>query len=348
MHRPLLLLLCAVAIAAAAQAPQPDPPFPAARSAQANSPFPAAEPAGHDGSSEGGGALPSMQFASTIAGDEIYDTLKQSPLFQSLDKDKPGSPVTILVSHIYQHTGGVASVATAIFTIGSLGLLPAVTNRDLVIKYEVIVHGSTLARYTYSKNLTHMFSVYAKDTTHGLGNEGIAWVRGPRASSPRRSRATPGSFSWRTSTIITSGRIGNDHRPRDRVSVTARPPAGSRPCAREGLKRHKKSPRRFPYGGFVVKSLAVTYFRIDKANTSIGAERFHFRVRKGIGWFPLAMAARQTVCDGRVMARPPRIRAICFDLCRKSSQYPITICHVRDKSLGCYMVKPHGQLVLVS
>jgi hypothetical protein len=49
---------------------------------------------------------------------------------------------------------------------------------------------------------------------------------------------------------------------------------------------------------FQIKSLAVTYFRIDKANTSIGAERFHFRVRKGIGWFPLAMAARQTGCKG--------------------------------------------------
>ena len=97
-----------------------------------------------------------------------------------------------------------------------------------------------------------------------------------------------------------------------------------------------------------IKSLAVTYFHIDKVDTSIGAERFHFRVRKGIGWFPLAMAARQTVCNGRVMARPPRIRTICFDVCRKSSQYPITLCHVRDKSLGCYMVKPHGQLVLVS
>ena len=50
-------------------------------------------------------------------------------------------------------------------------------------------------------------------------------------------------------------------------------------------------------GVFTIKSLAVTYFRIDKANTSIGAERFHFRVRKGIGWFLLAMAARQTGYD---------------------------------------------------
>ena len=28
-------------------------------------------------------------------------------------------------------------------------------------------------------------------------------------------------------------------------------------------------------------------------HTIIGAEQFHFRVREGIGWFPLAMAARQ-------------------------------------------------------
>src|SRR5271170_2716709 len=91
-----------------------------------------------------------------------------------------------------------------------------------------------------------------------------------------------------------------------------------------------------------IKSLAVTYFHIDKVDTSIGAERFHFRVRKGIGWFPLAMAARQTGRNGRVMARPPLIRSICFDACRNQVSYPITLRHVRDKSLGCYMVKPHG------
>ena len=46
--------------------------------------------------------------------------------------------------------------------------------------------------------------------------------------------------------------------------------------------------------GFLSKCLAVTYFRMGKPQTIIGAERFHFRVRDGIGWFPLAMAARQT------------------------------------------------------
>jgi hypothetical protein len=44
-----------------------------------------------------------------------------------------------------------------------------------------------------------------------------------------------------------------------------------------------------------IKSLAVTYFHMGKPHTIIGAKQFHFRVRDGIGWFPLANAARQTV-----------------------------------------------------
>jgi len=32
---------------------------------------------------------------------------------------------------------------------------------------------------------------------------------------------------------------------------------------------------------------------MGRPHTTIGAERFHFRVRNGIGWFPLAIAARK-------------------------------------------------------
>lgn len=38
-------------------------------------------------------------------------------------------------------------------------------------------------------------------------------------------------------------------------------------------------------------------------HTTIGAERFHFRVRKGIGWFPLAITAREFV----TVQRPPNV-----------------------------------------
>ena len=47
--------------------------------------------------------------------------------------------------------------------------------------------------------------------------------------------------------------------------------------------------------GFVFKCLAVTYSHTGRPRTTIGAEQFHFRVRNGIGWFPLAIVARQIV-----------------------------------------------------
>src|SRR6202790_3201393 len=109
----------------------------------------------------------------------------------------------------------------------------------------------------------------------------------------------------------------------------------------------QKTPASFRQRGFrfhQIKSLAVTYFHIDKVDTSIGAERFHFRVRKGIGWFPLAMAARQTGRNGGWSCPAPVSyshnlfrRLVAF----KSSIDPHTRFEL-GKSLGCYMVKPHG------
>ena len=55
----------------------------------------------------------------------------------------------------------------------------------------------------------------------------------------------------------------------------------------------KQTPEASRPRGFVIKSLAVTYSGMPAGHTTIGAERFHFRVRNGIGWFPLAIAARQ-------------------------------------------------------
>jgi hypothetical protein len=55
-----------------------------------------------------------------------------------------------------------------------------------------------------------------------------------------------------------------------------------------------KSPGIWAMPGFSIRSLAVTYFHMGRPHTIIGAEQFHFRVRDGIGWFPLAKAARQT------------------------------------------------------
>ena len=67
----------------------------------------------------------------------------------------------------------------------------------------------------------------------------------------------------------------------------------------------KKNPK--PFGlGFWVRSLAVPYFRMG-VHTIIGAGRFHFRGRDGIGWFPPAMAARQFVAGLPGFPRGPAL-----------------------------------------
>src|SRR6185437_7771552 len=57
----------------------------------------------------------------------------------------------------------------------------------------------------------------------------------------------------------------------------------------------RKNPGGASLRGLSESILAVTYSGMPERHTTIGAERFHFRVRNGIGWFPLAMAARNTV-----------------------------------------------------
>ena len=85
--------------------------------------------------------------------------------------------------------------------------------------------------------------------------------------------------------------------------------------------------------------LAVTYSHLAYGQTTIGAERFHFRVRNGIGWFPPAMTARKTVACAAIAQRGP-VRNVEK---RNDVSHPRSL-----RLLGCYMVKPHGQLVLVS
>ena len=62
----------------------------------------------------------------------------------------------------------------------------------------------------------------------------------------------------------------------------------------------KKKPRpKLMDGAFMYKRLAIPYFRMAKCHTIIGAKRFHFRVRDGVGWFTLAMVTKQTGAAGR-------------------------------------------------
>src|SRR6185312_2428688 len=93
-----------------------------------------------------------------------------------------------------------------------------------------------------------------------------------------------------------------------------------------GATKSKEPPGPFGPGGFRYQILAVTYSGMPEGHTTIGAERFHFRVRNGIGWFPLAMAARKTVRGSRSRCLPPAPRAsnsvrFVSDACRVHHQW---------------------------
>ena len=124
-------------------------------------------------------ALPAMSFYGSIADDELFDLVRKSDQFARLDKELIGSPLQLRVMHTLQPTasGKATGLLSAIFTGGTLGLIPAVTNNSLMVTYEVRVHGRELVSYSFQRTFTRAVNVWAKDETHGLGKEGLEWLK---------------------------------------------------------------------------------------------------------------------------------------------------------------------------
>jgi hypothetical protein len=170
MKLPLLsigLMLCAPAFAAEPAAAPVTPPVTTAVTTPV---APAAAPAN---------ALPAMSFHGSIAGDELFELIKKSDQFVRIDKELFGSPLHLRVMHTLQPTAGgkATGLLSAIFTGGTLGLIPAVTNNSLMVTYEVRVHGRELVSYSYQRTFTRAVNIWAKDETHGLGKEGLEWLK---------------------------------------------------------------------------------------------------------------------------------------------------------------------------
>jgi hypothetical protein len=123
--------------------------------------------------------LPAMNYYSSIASDELFAAIKAHPAFAKLDKELYGSALSVRVTHSLQPTaaGKATGFFSAILTGGTLGLIPAVSNNNLALIYEVKVHGKTAATFTYQKTFTRAFNIWSKDETHGLGKDGLEWAQ---------------------------------------------------------------------------------------------------------------------------------------------------------------------------
>jgi hypothetical protein len=127
----------------------------------------------------GGNELPATNFYSSVAGNEMFDLVKANAMFAKLEKNLYGSPVTLSITHSLQPTTGgkAATLLSAIWAGGSLGLLPAVTSNNFVVRYDVRVQGRDIATYTYQRTFTRAVNIWAQDKTYGLGDDGFAWLK---------------------------------------------------------------------------------------------------------------------------------------------------------------------------
>jgi hypothetical protein len=95
-----------------------------------------------------------------------------------LDKELYGSPIRIGITHTFAATaGGTATgLTSAMLAGGSLGLLPIVSNNDLIITYTVTAHGKIVAAFSYSKNFTQATNIYSNQGINHLDKTTLAWV----------------------------------------------------------------------------------------------------------------------------------------------------------------------------
>ena len=124
-------------------------------------------------------ALPAMNFAASLASEEMFEAVKGNALFAKLEKELWGSPVTLVITHSLQPTAGgkAAGLMSAIWSGSTLGLLPMVTSNSFVVRYDVRVQGRDIATYTYQRTFTRAVNIWAQDKTYGLGEDGLAWLK---------------------------------------------------------------------------------------------------------------------------------------------------------------------------
>jgi hypothetical protein len=130
-------------------------------------------------------ALPPMKFYSSVAADELLLALQAEPALASLDKELPGSPLALVVTHTLRPTaGGVATgFLSAVLSGSTLGLIPLVTNDRLVVRYEVMLNGKAVTSYSFERTATRAQNLWTAgaDGYGGLGKAGMEWVKSTAA-----------------------------------------------------------------------------------------------------------------------------------------------------------------------
>ena len=120
---------------------------------------------------------PPMQFYSSFSKEKLLEELRGEQQFENLDNEALGSAIVISVRHQTRMTAGgsAAAMGSAVLAGSTLGLLPVVSNDDLVITYAISVHGDRIASFEYVENFTDVDSMY--DTNiNALDGPALEWA----------------------------------------------------------------------------------------------------------------------------------------------------------------------------
>lgn len=125
--------------------------------------------------------LPTMKFISSLAEDDLLAALKAEPALAALDKELPGSPLALIMTHTLRPTAGgqAAGFLSAVLSGSTLGLIPLVTNDRLVVRYEVMLNGKTITSHSFERTATRAQNLWSAgaDGYGGLGKAGMEWVK---------------------------------------------------------------------------------------------------------------------------------------------------------------------------
>lgn len=123
--------------------------------------------------------MPPIRFAATLEDEAIFNALQATPAFAKLNKEIIGSPLLLRVSHTHRGTtgGSAAGFTSGLLAGGSLGILPVVTNRDLVITYEILVQGAVIARFDFLGNFTEAINIYSDKGMGRVSEKELEWIR---------------------------------------------------------------------------------------------------------------------------------------------------------------------------
>jgi hypothetical protein len=122
-------------------------------------------------------ALPTLRFASDMVTAELFDPIQHTAQFKRLSKEAAGSAIELRVYHSYRINRG-AALATGLLGAATLGLIPRVSNGEHAIVYEVVVNGEPVSTFRYNTEITRVQSMWSRDKTFGLGEDGLKWARG--------------------------------------------------------------------------------------------------------------------------------------------------------------------------